>query len=100
MISPMEGLEILKNWAIHKSQLSCISRGFTSPLGGPLSTAVTVEVAGSVLRFVPVHDESEAVPVDLTGVEFSSIKTTSRLILEMKFPGDGAVSLEQKLKGQ
>jgi hypothetical protein len=99
MISRTEGLGILKKWAVHRSPLIVISRGSSSPLDGPQVSEVNIELAGSVLRLVSVSGGGTDQWVGLDGVDFSSVRGASRLTLELKFPGDAILCLEQKIGG-
>ena len=94
MISPSEGLGILKKWEIQQSKLSLISR-VDDPLGS-LSTEVCVAVDESSLHLVPTSGAS-VMSLELAGVEFSSIRGPSRLALQLMFPSGGMLAFEKRL---
>lgn len=97
MISPSEGLAILKKWENQKSKLTVLSKeSFIKD--APLDPLVRVELDGLSLRLVSLSGGSDRM-LDLTDVEFSLTENPSRITLTVKFPDDGRSLLFEEALG-
>jgi hypothetical protein len=94
-MSSSEEFEILKKWDTKRSILAVTSKG---SLGADApEDLVRVELDEEILRLVSLGSSSDRW-LDLTGVEFSLIPTTSRMTLLIKFPDDGrTLAFDEKM---